>query len=129
MRLPILLPKLQVVPYTRRSSLDQINRAPCPVSCFWHWSVVDAYDRVQQGTHTVISLVYPPHFQLSAAQRHLQWEAVSKTQRYIFFLSMHVPNWLWAHTHLWHLINSTHKIKIKQWILGISISCFEPVTW
>lgn len=42
-----------------------------------------AYDREQQGTHT--SLIYPPHFQQSAAQRHLQWQAVSKTQRYIFF--------------------------------------------
>ena len=46
------------------------------------------------------------------------------------FLSMQVPNWLWTHTHFWHPINSTHKIQIKLWILGVSISsCFEPVIW
>lgn len=83
LHLPSPLLELQVVPYTRMSSLDQNNRASCPVSCSWHWSVVDAYDREEQGKHT--SLVYPPHFQQSAAQRHLQWQAVSKTQRYIFF--------------------------------------------
>lgn len=113
LHLPILLPKLQVVPYTKMSSMGQTNRASCPVSCLWHWSVVSACDRVQQGKHTVISLVHPPHFQQSAAQRHLQWQAVSKKQRHVFFLSMHVPNWLWTHIHLWHLINSTHKIEIE----------------